>query len=67
MCGKSGEDDMLIDNRDDGQRSGEAKTVADFIRYQKKSVVSLIKIREAFKWRLCRLFRHRPDMLGTEV
>ena len=32
VCGKSGEDDMLIDNRDEEQRSGETKTVADFIR-----------------------------------
>ena len=58
VCGKSGEDDMLIDNRDDGQRSGETKTVANFIRYQWKGVVSPIKICEAFKGHLCRPIRH---------
>lgn len=57
-CGKRVDGDMLIDNRDDGQRSGETKTVANFIRYQRKGVVSPIKICEAFKGHLCRPIRH---------
>lgn len=48
---------MLIDNRDEEQRSGETKTVANFIRYQRKGVVSPIKICEAFKGHFCRPIR----------